>query len=150
MFSKNELNQNSIAVGCSLFLLANTAAFLGIAEFFNFKNWIICYLSGALEVFLWMFLYFVWVHALGLPYPVPFIGMAVGFFTIVLIIIAIWFSFPKTWRNNQMFQIRARYMVCAHFFLIFMILEYCILMWVLYVIPINVQWILAIGLQIIR
>ena len=139
------------SVGCSLFLLANTAAFLGLPEFFNFKNWIFCYFFGTWKVFLWCSIYFLWVKILEQPYPMPFIGIPGALFTNCIIIVIIWFSFPKLWRKNQLFKQRAKYLVFSQLWLQGVLTNaYIFLMFILYFIPLNLQWIMALIMQVVR
>ena len=60
---------------CALFLLANTAAWLGTPRLLNRQTYLVCFLSGfTVMTSYWTLLYLVWTPVLGLPYPPPLLG----------------------------------------------------------------------------
>ena len=60
---------------CSLFLLANTAAWLGAPRLLNRHAYLASYLTGfTIMTGYWALLYLVWTPLLGLPYPPPLLG----------------------------------------------------------------------------
>ena len=98
----------------------------------------------------WCLLYIVWTIFLQLPYPVPLVGIPNANVGVSVVIAVLWFKIPLAWRKNAEYQKRARYMVLAHLFLLFLLLEYSFLGWVFYVIPIDFQWIMSIVLPVVR
>ena len=140
-----------LSAGCSLFMLANTAAWLNLSGLLNLRNWLACYLSGSITMMtFWCFLYLLWVPIFQQPYPLPLIGVYNAAAGIGVIIAVIWFKFPVSWRQNSSFRYKAKFIVLAQFFLLVLCVEYWFFSWVFYVIPLDLQWILSIVLPIAR
>ena len=80
-YNLQDVNHDSTDSTCfwlgtyALFLLANTAAWLGTPRLLNRHAYLACFLSGfTIMMGYWILLYLVWTQLLGLPYPIPLIG----------------------------------------------------------------------------
>ena len=80
-YNSQDVNHESADSKCfwlgtyALFLLANTAAWLGTPRLLNRHAYLACFLSGFIIMMgYWVVLYLVWTQLLGLPYPIPLIG----------------------------------------------------------------------------
>ena len=51
-------------------------------------------------------IYFVWTVLLHYPFPMPFMGLLVMIISNGIALLAIWFRFPSSWRENPMFLSR--------------------------------------------
>ena len=140
-----------VSATCAAFLLANTAAWMNLSSMLTMRTYATCYLSGSVGMMaFWCLLYLLWVHILGLPYPIPLVGAFNAIAGVTAIIVAIWFKFPRAWRKNADFRHRAKYLLVAQMFILVMSLEYWLFSWVFFVIPLNLQLVLAIVLPITR
>ena len=61
----------------------------------------------------WVGLYYLWVDALRLRYPVPFIGPIETIFGIAGMLAVGWFRFPALWRQEPAFRRRLRWLLAA-------------------------------------
>ena len=60
----------------ALFLLANTAAWLGAPRLLNRPAYLASFLTGfSVMTGYWLLLYLLWTPLLGLPYPPPLLGV---------------------------------------------------------------------------
>ena len=134
-----------------MFLISNTSAWMCLNNFLTVKSWLACYLAGSITMMgFWCCLYLLWVHVLGQPYPIPFIGILAATVGISTIILVIWFKFPITWRQDPDFQHRAKYLLLAQFFIIMISAEYWFFSWVFYAIPLNLQYVMSFILPLSR
>ena len=59
-----------------LFLITSTNTYLAISGVFGLRSFLLMWFSGWLAMAVtWVSLYAIWVHALGLVYPMPLIGI---------------------------------------------------------------------------
>ena len=134
-----------------MFMIANTAAWMGLENFLTVRAWLACYMAGSITMMsFWCCLYLLWVHVLHQPYPMPLIGVFNAIAGVFIIIVVIWFQFPVTWRQDQAFLYRAKYLLLAQFFILLMCVEYWFFSWVFYAIPLYLQWINSIILLVAR
>ena len=98
----------------------------------------------------WCCLYILWVHGLGLPYPVPLVGLPNASLAISVICVVIWYIFPPSWRKIGAFKKQAKFMFAAQLLIVLWVIEYCFFTWVFYAIPKHFQWTLALVLPFAR
>ena len=95
-------------------------------------------------------LYLSWVHLLHYQFPVPLTGYMYLLCSIITVLLALWYRFPREWRNNDRFVKRLRYFMIVFFLGQLVYLEYAILTKLLLTLPKDYQWILALFLPFIR
>ena len=126
------------------FHLANTSAWMNLDSIWTLRTFLRVYLAGAVAMMVfWCLLYLIWVPLLGLPYPIPFIGLLNYPAALGAIIAAIWFTFPKTWRDDSGFRKRAKYLLLAISYVAFIDLEYWLFSWLFFFISLDYQWVLG-------
>ena len=136
---------------CSAFLLANTAAWTGLRFIFRWKFFFRIYLIGSVTMMsFWCFCYIFWTKVLHLNYPVPLIGALNSLVGFLSNIVALWFCFPKDWRNIPKIQHKLFYLTSSQLLVIFLSFEYWIFSWCFHIIPWSYQWTLGVILPITR
>ena len=98
----------------------------------------------------WVLCYLVWVKMLHLVYPVPMIGAINSVIGVLSMVFTLWFCFPLSWRKLPRFRKRMKYLSFAQIFILLMSIEYWVLSWVFFVMPLDYQWILAFVLPFTR
>lgn len=127
-----------------LFLITSTNTYLGIEQVFGLKSFILMWSFGFLSMAAcWVSLYYLWVHLLGFPYPLPLIGLFNFVAGFVGEVVVLYFQIPKSWRQDPGFFKNIIWLACAQLFLIVAFLLYVGLGWGFFIIPREYQWILA-------
>ena len=109
----------------ALFLLANTAAWLGAPRLLNRPAYLASFLTGfTIMTGYWLLLYLVWTPLLGLPYPPPLLGVQAASAGIAAVVGAIWFQFPPSWRTDAAFRKKVKFLLLAQMFILVMSLQY--------------------------
>ena len=98
----------------------------------------------------WSAFYLLWVHVLGLRYPMPFIGLSGYLAAMVITFINIIFWFPKSWHSSGAFRRRRKFFIYVIIYTQVIFFTYFFLEWAFTVISPDYQWVLAISLPIIR
>ena len=92
----------------------------------------------------------IWVKLLNYNFPVPFITLVQSLLVVPLQSLAIWYRFPKQYRNSKLFQGRYKCFVATYWGITFMNIEYAVLGKVFIAIPERYQWMLAATFPILR
>ena len=95
-------------------------------------------------------LYLVWVYLVKYQYPVPLMGYAFLLYSIISVAFILWFRFPKKWRSDAEFNKRLKLFLICFFLSQLIYLEYAMLTKTILLMPIHLQWIIAIFLPFIR
>ena len=98
----------------------------------------------------WCLCYLAWVKVLHLTYPVPMIGALNSVVGVLSMVFALWFCFPQHWRRLPRFKARMQYLSFAQLFILLMSIEYWVLSWLFFVMPLDYQWALAFVLPFTR
>ena len=69
---------------------------------------------------------------------------------VLAMVFTLWFCFPQHWRKLPHFKRRMKYLSFPQIFILLMSIEYWILSWVFFVMPLQYQWILAFVLPFTR
>ena len=94
--------------------------------------------------------YLIWTYMFNYQYPIPWNGFLVSFVFFPTLLISIWFRFPKSWRKEETFRRRLKWMILSMIFNQALTLEYQMLTNLLKGVPSDYQWIVALFLPIIR
>ena len=133
-----------------LFLITSTNTYLAISGVFGLVTWLTLWLGGLTAMAAtWTLLHTLWVTALGLPYPMPLIGLinfVAGFVAEVAIL---YFQIPKPWRQNPKFFTNILWLVATQLFLIVVFLLYFLLGFGFYIVPVVYQWTLALIIPVV-
>jgi len=92
----------------------------------------------------------VWGPILGLPYPVPMVGAIATAAGVISILTVIHFKLPTAWRLDLDFRRRLRWHHAAQLYIIVMCAQYWTFSVLFFVCPLNIQWVLAIAMTIVR
>ena len=133
--------------------MANSSAWMSLPDIFSMKTIVPVYIMGAVvEISSWTALHYLWVNIIQLPYPIPFVlHVNLIFFVFPATIVAIWFKFPSSWRENAAFRHRLLYLLLAHFYVaFFMFFKYAIFTIAFIFSPLAFQWILVLPLILAR
>ena len=131
--------------------LSSSAAWLGVSQLLSWRLFLVNYTVMVLTVLgVWSAFYYLWVHILSLPYPMPFIGVT-GFLTALplsfLILVLI---FPHSWTAVQSFKTRRKYFMLVIVFTQLIFCTYFGLEIAFVWLEPGYQWILALALPLIR
>ena len=99
----------------------------------------------------WILLsYFVWTHILLFEYPVPFCGYIAYSIDVIVPIIVIFFGYPKSWRQNNVFKKRMKFALIITQYLLILDLANTIVTEILRAFPNQYQPIIALLLPLNR
>ena len=103
-----------------------------------------------IQLAVWSACYYLWVHLLVFPYPMPFICVAGYLVSMPITFLILIFSFPQSWTGVQSFRTRRKYFFFVILYTQLIFLTYFGLEIAFIRIDPSYQWILAITLPIIR
>ena len=84
-----------------LFLITSTNTYLAISGVFGLVTWLTIWLGGLTAMAgTWSLLHSLWVTALGLPYPMPLIGLINFVAGYVAEVAVLYFQIYKPWTQN--------------------------------------------------
>ena len=127
-----------------LFLITSTNTYLAISGVFGLVTWLTMWLGGLTAMAAtWSLLHSLWVTALGLPYPMPLIGLINFVAGFVAEVAVLYFQIPKPWRQNPKFFTNIMWLVATQLFLIIVFLLYFLLGFGFYIVAVDYQWTLA-------
>ena len=92
----------------------------------------------------------VWGPLLGLPQPVPLVGVIGTGAGVIAIVVVTHFKLPAAWRNDEDFRSRLRWHHVAQLYILVISVQYWIFSVLFFLVPLNIQWVLAIALTIVR
>ena len=134
-----------------LFQILSSATWLGVPRIFSLNLFLVNYLVNLMIIpIVWSAWYLLWVHVLGLRYPMPFIGLSGYLAAMVITFINIIFWFPKSWHSSGAFRRRRKFFIYVIIYTQVIIFTYFLLEWAFTIISPDYQWVLAISLPIIR
>ena len=127
-----------------LFLITSTNTYLAISGVFGVVTFLMMWLVGLTAMATtWTLLHTLWVTVLGLPYPMPLIGLINFVAGFVAEVAVLYFQIPKVLRQNPKFFKNILWLVATQLFLIVVFLLYFLLGFCFYVIPMDYQWTMA-------
>ena len=97
----------------------------------------------------WSLLHSLWVTALGLPYPMPLIGLINFVAGFVAEVAVLFFQIPRPWRQNPKFFTNILWLVATQLFLLVVFLLYFLLGFGFYIVPMDYQWTMALIIPIV-
>ena len=159
LFSPSKLGMNdlilihlSLLVLFVLFQISSGAVWLGVRQLLSWRLFVTNYIVMlAIVMTVWTACYFLWVHMLVLPYPMPFIGLPGYLIALPTTnLILLFFCFPKSWMAIQSFKERRKYFVLVILYTQLIFFTYFALEWAFVEINKSYQWILAVTLPLIR
>ena len=111
---------------------------------------IVCLISNVVGN-TWVLLnYIVWTHILHFEYPVPFLGYTHYGIDVIISIIALYFNYPKSWRNDSTFKTRMKFSLVLVQYLIILDIANTIVTEILREFPNQYQPIIALLLPLNR
>ena len=87
---------------------------------------------------------------MGLPQPVPLVGVIGTGSGVIAMVIVTHFKLPLAWRKDDDFRRRLRWHHVAQLYILVISVQYWIFSVLFFVLPFNIQWVLAIALAIVR
>ena len=133
-----------------LFLITSTNTYLAIQGVFGLVTFLTMWLVGLTAMAAtWTLLHSLWVTALGLPYPMPLIGLINFVAGFVAEVAVLYFQIPKPWRQNPQFFNNILWLVATQLFLIVVFLLYFLLGFGFYIVPVDYQWTLTLIIPIV-
>ena len=133
-----------------LFLITSTNTYLAIQGVFGLITFLTMWLVGLTAMAAtWTLLHSLWVTALGLPYPMPLIGLINFVAGFVAEVAVLYFQIPKPWRQNPQFFNNILWLVATQLFLIVVFLLYFLLGFGFYIVPVDYQWTLTLIIPIV-
>ena len=131
-----------------LFQLSSSATWLGLPQILSLPMFLKNYLVHLLIIpSAWSACYLLWVHGLGLRYPMPFTGLGGYVLAMVVTFINIICSFPDRWQQSESFKKKRKFFISVIMYTFF---TYFFLEWAFTMINPSYQWILAFSLPLIR
>ena len=106
----------------ALFFATNTPAIMNQDRLFVWwKSWGLTYVAGYVFGFAitWCVFTMIWIHVMGLRYPIPFGGTICQLVGLALMVVSLWFQMPKAWRMVESFKKRAKWVIVFLFFFFF-------------------------------
>ena len=94
--------------------------------------------------------YIIWVYVCQFRYPVPFIGLLVFANVVITTAVAMWYRFPREWRNNQWARKRLKFAFLAAFYGASIPFQYGLVTKILIRFSEDHQWAVAIFLPFLR
>ena len=91
-----------------------------------------------------------WGPLLGLPQPVPLVGVIGTGSGVIAMVIVTHFKLPLAWRKDGNFRRRLRWHHVAQLYILVISVQYWIFSVLFFVVPLNIQWVLAFALTIVR
>ena len=92
----------------------------------------------------------VWGPLLGLPQPVPLVGVIGTGAGVIAIVVVTHFKLPAAWRKDGDFRSRLRWHHVAQLYILVISVQYWIFSVLSFLVPLDIQWVLAIALTIVR
>ena len=133
-----------------LFLITSTNTYLAIQGVFGLFTFLTMWLVGLTTMAAtWTLLHSLWVTALGLPYPMPLIGLINFVAGFVAEVAVLYFQIPKPWRRNPQFFNNILWLVATQLFLIVVFLLYFLLGFGFYIVPVDYQWTLTLIIPLV-
>ena len=133
------------------YIIVNCSFWMNIRYIRNIRHFVVIGILGVFDVLvLYSAGFIIWTNILGYQYPIPFNSALNCYLTIITFYIALWFRFPKAWRNNKEFQIRLRWFFIAITFNQILTLQYSVIARALIVFKDRYQWIIALILPLVR
>ena len=133
-----------------LFLITSTNTYLAIQGVFGLVTFLTMWLVGLTAMAAtWTLLHSLWVTALGLPYPMPLIGLINFVAGFVAEVAVLYFQIPKPWRQNPQFFNNILWLVATQLFLIVVFLLYFLLGFGFYIVPVDYQWTLTLIIPVV-
>ena len=73
----------------------------------SLKPFSVVYVVGSIAIFSYFSLsWYLWVHVAEFEYPIPYQGMLCGIVGWHLMLVVLWFQYPKQWRLNKRVKLR--------------------------------------------
>ena len=94
--------------------------------------------------------YAIWTYALHFRYPIPLNSYAVKGVQGIVVLVLLWFLFPREWRKNNEFRKRLKYLILTMGVTVDISLVYIGLSKIFLALPTDYQWVIAIPLPLIR
>ena len=133
-----------------LFLITSTNTYLAISGVFGLVTWLTMWLGGLTAMAAtWSLLHSLWVIALGLPYPMPLIGLINFVAGFVAEVAVLFFQIPRPWRQNPKVFTNILWLVATQLFLIVVFLLYFLLGFGFYIVTADYQWTMALIIPIV-
>ena len=131
-------------------LLQNCNTSFKIRSIISFKTFLRLSLVTVLGfVVPYCFYYLIWTICLGFNPPMPF-SSACGYPMLPLLLSALWFEFPKDLRTDKVFQKRIQFFILSIAWSGAIKFQYQFLSTLFKKLPIQLQWLMAIILPVIR
>ena len=133
------------------FIIMNCSFWMNIEYIRKPRHFLAIGLLGMFDVlFLYPIGFMIWTNVLGYRYPIPF-NSALNFYIVTITFyLALWFRFPKEWRQNKEFRRRLKWFIIAITFNQFIPVQYSIIAKLFVVFQDHNQWIIAIFLPLVR
>ena len=150
MLTIDNLRLASMSALVGLFLITSTNTYLAISGVFGLVTWLTMWLGGLTAMAAtWSLLHSLWVTALGLPYPMPLIGLINFVAGFVAEVAVLFFQIPRPWRQNPKFFTNILWLVATQLFLIVVFLLYFLLGFGFYIVTADYQWTMALIIPIV-
>ena len=142
-------------VGIQLRITANLimeiVIFLKVKSFLSIRIFFELYLKVILTFVLpYCLSYLIWTRFYGFNHPLPFVGQGCFLLSWMMYLIAVWFMFPAVLRKKKEFRSKMKHYIgfCAWYIIIG--LQFMMLSIIYRKLPLNLQWIIAIIIPILR
>ena len=126
---------------------------LGCPQIISWKNITNLFLAGSFTVATFhCILYLLWSKVLHFNFPMPGHSLVSGYLTAFVIMVRLWFIFPKHVRRNPIFRSQLKYFFCYILWTAVAIyLQLSVVMTKVFTqIPANLQWTMAIFVPLIK
>ena len=137
----------------ALFFATNTPAIMNQDRLFVWwKSWGLTYVAGYVFGFAitWCVFTMIWIHVMGLRYPIPFGGTICQLVGLALMVVSLWFQMPKAWRMVVSFKSRAKWVIVFHLTVVSIALFYKVLWIIMANLPEDYQPVMAVLIPLIR
>ena len=135
----------------SAYFIYTCMRWMNIAFIKSLRNFFIMWFVGGLVGITVCGVGFIfWTYALEYQYPIPLIGYILLMIISVMLFLTLWFLFPSNWRKNNEFKARLKWVIIALTVNQFMAVEYGVITKIFISMRLDLQWILALILPIIR
>jgi hypothetical protein len=107
------------------FLIVSSHTYLAIERLLGLKTFVLMWTGGGATMFAtWAAIRYAWTDLLGLPYPMPLIGLVNFVAGFVAELLILFFQFPREWRRDGEFRRQLLLLMATQLCLIVIFLAY--------------------------
>ena len=113
------------SIWAAIFFTYITGCYMNIAYIKGFRCILIMWLILALTSVVFIIsIYCLWTYALHFRFPIPWVSFIVGDVMVCVGLAIFWFTFPREWRKNKIFQRRLKFGICLQLYNSVTIIQY--------------------------